>query len=600
MWIGATASPHVRVGTITSTGSTITVTNSAGGINLETNGSMVGNTITGNSGGSLSPSSGNWNIVTGNSTIKFVGSGSTLTQDFSNTNLCLGTSLPSISGAVANVIIGGGSAGSGMSSGSDNTIVGYQAGAAATTMASSVLIGTGAGSASTGLSRSVAVGISSLLSYTAGVNANTTALGTESLLNLLTGTGNVAIGYQAGLNYTSTESNNILLGNTGTVGESNVTRIGSNQTKFFAAGVTGVTASNPVLTTINSSTGQFGVQALTQYDILVGGASNAVAFVGPGSSGQVLQSGGNAANPAYSTATYPSTATSSGKVLVADGTNWVASTPTFPNASATAGKVIVSDGTNWIASTPTFPNASASSGKFIRSDGTNWVASTPTLPTTAGSSGKVLVSDGTNFVSSTPTFPNASATSRKIIVSDGTNWVASTETYATPGSSGNVMTSNGTNWTSATPPTLAANALVSLNSTIVNVTGDNTFYGPIIFDTVAFDTGSNYNATTGLFTAPTTGKYLCCCSCSLQNLIVGHTSGEFRLEVAGSTYSRSSFNPYIMSASGIYTYTFSLVVPVTASQTLAFGAVVAGSTKTVGIQGNSFGNYSFASFTFLG
>ncbi len=45
----------------------------------------------------------------------------------------------------------------------------------------------------------------------------------------------------------------------------------------------------------------------TQYDVLVGGASNTVVSVGPGSAGQILQSGGNAANPAYSTSTYPTT-----------------------------------------------------------------------------------------------------------------------------------------------------------------------------------------------------------------------------------------------------------------------------------------------------
>ncbi len=49
--------------------------------------------------------------------------------------------------------------------------------------------------------------------------------------------------------------------------------------------------------------------AVTQYDVLVGGASNAISSVGPGTSGQLLQSGGNAANPAYTTATYPSSTT---------------------------------------------------------------------------------------------------------------------------------------------------------------------------------------------------------------------------------------------------------------------------------------------------
>lgn len=171
--------------------------------------------------------------------------------------------------------------------------------------------------------------------------------------------------------------------------------------------------------------GGTGAITLTDHGVLLGSGTGAITATAVGSTGQVLQ-GVTGADAAYSTATYPSTA-------------------------GTSGKVLLSNGTNYVDSTPTFPNASASSGKFIRSDGTNWIASTPTLPTSAGTAGKILVSDATNYIESTPTFPNASATTRKIIVSDGTNWTASTETYAVPGTSGNVLTSDGTNWTSAAP-----------------------------------------------------------------------------------------------------------------------------------------------------
>jgi hypothetical protein len=72
----------------------------------------------------------------------------------------------------------------------------------------------------------------------------------------------------------------------------------------------------------------------TQYDVIVGAGINSVGSVGPGSSGQLLQSGGNAANPAYTTATYPGTATGTGTILRADGTNWSASTSTYPNTNS--------------------------------------------------------------------------------------------------------------------------------------------------------------------------------------------------------------------------------------------------------------------------
>ncbi len=71
-------------------------------------------------------------------------------------------------------------------------------------------------------------------------------------------------------------------------------------------------------------------------------------------------------------------AAASGKILVGNGTNYVASTPTFPNASATSGKVIKSDGTNWVASTETYA-APSTSGNVLTSDGTNWTSAAPVV-----------------------------------------------------------------------------------------------------------------------------------------------------------------------------------------------------------------------------
>lgn len=68
-------------GTLTSTDSSITFTIGAGTLNLAvTGGTTVGKTITGNSGGALSPTGGNWNIV-GNATqgVSTSGAASTLT-----------------------------------------------------------------------------------------------------------------------------------------------------------------------------------------------------------------------------------------------------------------------------------------------------------------------------------------------------------------------------------------------------------------------------------------------------------------------------------------------------------------------------------------
>jgi hypothetical protein len=94
-------------------------------------------------------------------------------------------------------------------------------------------------------------------------------------------------------------------------------------------------------------------------------------------SGTILQGAGVGVTPAFSTATYPSTAGSSGKILISDGTNIVSSTPTYPNTAASTGKILRADGTNWSATTATFPDTAGTSGNVLTSDGTNWSSSAP-------------------------------------------------------------------------------------------------------------------------------------------------------------------------------------------------------------------------------
>lgn len=83
LWIGSTGAPHVRLGNITSTGGTITVTNGAGSINLElAGGSAAVEHLTADSGGQLNPDgSNNFNILGGTNgpNIVTAGSGSTIT-----------------------------------------------------------------------------------------------------------------------------------------------------------------------------------------------------------------------------------------------------------------------------------------------------------------------------------------------------------------------------------------------------------------------------------------------------------------------------------------------------------------------------------------
>src|ERR1035437_5799329 len=66
------------------------------------------------------------------------------------------------------------------------------------------------------------------------------------------------------------------------------------------------------------------------------------------------------------------------------------SPPTFPNASATSGKIIISDGTNWIASTTTEPN-SATTGDLLYASAANTYSNLAAVAT-----GYLLGSQGTS------------------------------------------------------------------------------------------------------------------------------------------------------------------------------------------------------------
>lgn len=205
--IGSTASPNIRVGTLASAGGTITITVGAGTIDLATSGSAVGSTITGNSGGAISPSSGNWNLLTANTTVKFVGAGSTLTEDFGLSNLLIGSPGSSITSASLNAAVGN-LALDALSTGASNSALGNSAGRFLDTASYNVFVGYAANGGATPGSFNTIVGGNA---YNSG-----------------TGSNNVCIGYTAGS--ATPGSSNIMIANNGSAGESNTIRIGTQGT----------------------------------------------------------------------------------------------------------------------------------------------------------------------------------------------------------------------------------------------------------------------------------------------------------------------------------------------------------------------------------
>lgn len=210
LWIGSSTGRHVRLGNLIG-GSGITVNNGSGSITISADGSIVGQTITGNTGGAISPIAGNWDLFTSNSTVKFTGTPGTETLDFGLSNLLLGSSGSSI----------------GVSAGF-NTGVGLNALLALTSGIENTSIGNNSSlSLTTGSNNSIIGGESFTEATSASFNS---VLGVLALNSLSTGNYNIAIGYTSGGFYSTTETSNIVIGNQGLGGESNVIRIGTQGT----------------------------------------------------------------------------------------------------------------------------------------------------------------------------------------------------------------------------------------------------------------------------------------------------------------------------------------------------------------------------------
>lgn len=282
-------------------------------------------TLSGNSGGAIPPDgTGTINVITANTTVKFVGAVNTLTQDFGLTNLIIGNSATALTSGTNNVGVGQNALRS-VSSGGACTCIGDSAGQNISTGTNNTYIGLNAGSSTTTGQQNTAAGVGALLAYTSG-SANqgrNTAIGYTTLDKLLTGIYNTCLGIAAGTNYTTNESSNICIENGGVVGESNTIRIGDQgvsagqQNRAFVAGITGVTvaASAPVAV---ASTGQ-------------------LSSLGFGTAAQVLTSNGAGVSPTWQPilpAGFP-WLDASGAFAATSNTGYfltAASTPTLPAA----------------------------------------------------------------------------------------------------------------------------------------------------------------------------------------------------------------------------------------------------------------------------
>jgi hypothetical protein len=127
-------------------------------------------------------------------------------------------------------------------------------------------------------------------------------------------------------------------------------------------------------------------------------------------------------------------------------------------------------------------------------------------------------------------------------------------------------------------PSFLAEALAG-----TDVTGDGTIVNPQIFATEVYDRNADYNAATGVFTAPVTGLYDFGAQLALAQLAAGHTGGYLRIQTSNRTYEGFYGNfGALRDASNEFRFAWSVVAAdMDAADTASVTWMVSGATKVV-------------------
>lgn len=180
---------------------------------------------------------------------------------------------------------------------------------------------------------------------------------------------------------------------------------------------------------------------------------------------------------------------------------------------------------------------------------------------------------------------------------DGT-WATPTPSISGPGSSTDraVVTWNGTSGNALydnssviidssgrMTNTLQPAFLAILTSTQSNVTGNSVLY-QVICDTEIYDQGSNFDNTTGTFTAPISGRYLITFKADLDYGLTGPNvfQNEYYIQTSNREY-----RDILRTTVGRTRYTMCATADLDAADTVTFSVVSDYSTQTVSVSGTS-------------
>lgn len=491
-----------------------------------------------------------------------------------------------------------------------------------TTGAQNIAIGNGTLEDTTTGTNNIAIG------YVAGGNITTgsqnIAIGSSTFANgaagLLTGSNNIAIGNEAGRSYTGAESNNILFGaaTTGTIGESNVMRLGTTGagagqvSTAFIAGTYGVTPAGathrPV---IMDSVGQVGTQAqlavaqggtgaatLTDHGVMLGSGTAAVSVTAVGATGEVL-TGVTGGDPVWAApaASSISITGDSGGALVGVAFTFTGDTTglTFAGGGSTetlGGTLVVANGgTGAVTLTDhgvlVGSGTSAIDALAVGSTGTLLVGVTGADPAFGTSAtGDFTFTSATAAQDRALTVSNTDATGAsysaahlelitqsastgdpyvRFNVNGGQDYAIGIDNSAsdallikddTNPSTGNTLWS----MTSAGERTMPLQPAFAayLATSDLNVTGNGTNYqmGQGNALTENFDQGGDFN-TNGTFTAPVTGKYALLTGYLVQQCTTA-TNSDLNITTSNGAWRSMQQNPATVSVAGSFGFGMSI------------------------------------------
>lgn len=132
---------------------------------------------------------------------------------------------------------------------------------------------------------------------------------------------------------------------------------------------------------------------LTNHGVLIAAGDSAFSATSTGSTGQVLQSGGAAADPIYSSAAYPSTAGTSGNVITSDGTNFTSTVPSYYVIATQCAGFSPADGSTTYISPDSTSTGNSVSKRFVIPRSGRITACFGTYSCTAGASNESATID---------------------------------------------------------------------------------------------------------------------------------------------------------------------------------------------------------------